>query len=70
MCCRLRLKDDDNSGNAAKGIATTASSTGLPGRTHRDLLALILLYHHLAHNSDTTVFLAAPLYPTGRLLWK
>ena len=55
VCRGLRLTDDDNSGNAIVGIATAVSSTGLLVCTRCALLALVLLYHHSARNSDAAV---------------
>ena len=60
--------DNNDGGNAAKEIATAASSTGLLGCTYHTLLTLVLLYHHSACNSDTAVLLAGPLYSTKQLL--
>ena len=68
-CRRLRFVDNNDGGEATKEIATAASSSGLLGSTHRALLALVLLYYHLAHDSDTAVLLLVLRYPTKWLLW-
>ena len=68
MCRQLQLVDGDDCSNAAKWIIIVASSTRLVGCTYCPLLMLVFLYHHLTHDSHVVVLLAAPLYPTGRLL--
>ena len=65
----LQLTNNDDGCDAVKGITTAASSTGLLGCTRLALLALVLLYHLSACDSDAAVLLVAPCYPTKRLLW-
>ena len=69
VCHRLWIVDDNDGGNTTKGIATTASYTGLPGCIRHVLLTLIILYHHSTRNFESVVFSAVAFYPTKRMLW-
>ena len=52
-----------------RDFSTTASYSEILGCTYRALLALVLIYHYLARDSNTAVLLAAPHYLIKRLLW-
>ena len=68
VCRGLWLVEDNDCGNAAEGITSATSFAGILGYTHRALLTLVLLYHHLAHDSNVAVLLLAPRYPAKQLM--